>query len=76
MADFTALTEAHIDRIFAVFVQDMSEYALQLHGRATATAEQRAAALAIIAAPVVDAAAEDVFVAEVLSYDGSYTITP
>ena len=76
VADFTALTEAHIDRIFAVFVQDMSEYALQLHGRATATAEQRAAALAIIAAPVVDAAAEDVFVAEVLSYDGSYTITP
>ena len=31
------LTEAHIDRIFAVFVQDMSEQAVALHGQASAT---------------------------------------
>ena len=76
VADFSDLTEAHIDRIFAVFVQDMSEYALGLYGRSSATEQQRAAAMAIMAAPVVDAEAEDVFVAEVLSYDGRYTMNP
>ncbi len=76
VGDFSDLTEAHIDRLFAVFVQDLSEFALGLHGRSTATAEQRAAALPMIAAPVVDPVSEKDFVAEVLSYDGAYTMAP
>ena len=76
VADFSALSEAHIDRIFAVFVQDMSEHALGLYGRASASSAQREAALAIIAAPVVEAERENAFLAEVLSYDGSYTMNP
>jgi alkylation response protein AidB-like acyl-CoA dehydrogenase len=76
VSDFSDLDEAHIDRIFAVFVQDLGEYALQLHGRSTATAEQRAAALPMIAAPLIDPANEKDFVAEVLSYDGAYTMAP
>lgn len=76
VADFSTLSEHHIDRIFAVFVQDTSEWALELSGRASATTEQREAALRIIAAPVTDPVAEKDFVAEVLSYDGAYTMAP
>lgn len=76
VADLSELTEAHIDRIFAVFVQDFSEYALQLHGRASATPEQRSVAMTLIATPQIDREAEDAFVAEVLSYDGAYTMNP
>jgi acyl-CoA dehydrogenase len=76
VADLSDLTEAHIDRIFAVFVQDFSEYALQLHGRASATPEQRQVALSLISTPQVDADSEAEFVAEVLSYDGAYTMNP
>ena len=47
------LTEAHVDRMFAVFVQDVSEYAVALHGQASATDAQRAGALALVRAPVV-----------------------
>ena len=76
VSDFSDLSEAHIDRLFAVFVQDLAEYALQLHGRSSATPEQREAALPMIAAPVIDPVAEKDFVAEVLSYDGAYTMAP
>ena len=71
VADLSELDEAHVDRIFAVFVQDASEWALELAGRASTTPEQRDAALRVIAAPEIDAAAEAEFVAEVLSYDGA-----
>jgi acyl-CoA dehydrogenase len=76
VGDFSELHEDHINRIFAVFVQDSSEWALELAGRASASEDQRAAALKVIAAPVVDAAQEKDFVAEVLSYDGAYTMAP
>ena len=76
VADLSELDEAHVDRIFAVFVQDASEWALELAGRASTTPEQRDAALRVIAAPEIDAAAEAEFVAEVLSYDGAYTMAP
>ena len=74
VSDLSDLTEAHIDRIFAVFVQDMSEQAVALNGQASATDAQRSAALGIIKAPMIDAAAEDAFVTEVLSYDGAYAM--
>ena len=38
-----------LDRIFAVFVQDFSDYALQLYGQASASDEQRAGAMKLIA---------------------------
>lgn len=76
VADLSELTEAHIDRIFAVFVQDFSEYALQLHGRASATPEQRQVALSLIATPQIEDDAEADFVEETLSYDGAYTMNP
>jgi len=76
VSDMRGLQESHIDRIFAVFVQDVSEYALQLHGRASATPEQRQAAMAIIGTPQVDADAEAQFLDEVLAHDGAYTMQP
>ncbi len=76
VSDLTGLSEDHVDRIFAVFVQDFSDYALQLHGQASASDAQRAAALKLIAAPQIDGAREKDFVAEVLSYDGAYVMNP
>ncbi|MDQ1246183.1 MAG: acyl-CoA dehydrogenase, partial [Actinomycetota bacterium] len=76
VGDFSDLDEDHINRIFAVFVQDSSEWALELAGRASASPAQREAALRVIAAPLVDPTHEKDFVAEVLSYDGTYTMAP
>lgn len=76
VSDLSDLTEAHIDRMFAVFVQDMAEQAVALNGQPSATDAQRAAALTIIKHPVIEAGAEDAFVAEVLSYDGAYEMKP
>ena len=76
VSDLTGLTEAHVDRIFAVFVQDVAEYAVDLHGQASATAEQQRAALRLIARPALEAEAEGAFVAEVLSYAGAWAMTP
>ena len=36
VSDLSDLTEAHVDRIFAVFVQDVSEFAVALHGQPAA----------------------------------------
>ncbi len=76
VSDLSDLTEAHIDRIFAVFVQDMAEQAVALHGQASATDAQRAAALTLVKRPIIDAEAEQAFVTEVLSYDGVYEMKP
>jgi acyl-CoA dehydrogenase len=76
VSDLSDLTEAHVDRMFAVFVQDVSEYAVALHGQASTTEAQQKAALGLIRRPVIDADAEDAFVAEVLSYDGAWTMSP
>ena len=76
VSDLRDLTEAHVDRIFAVFVQDVAEFAVTLHGQPAATPEQQKGALALIARPALPADAEDAFVAEVLSYDGAWTMNP
>ena len=68
------LVDAHIDRIFAVFVQDMSEIAVALNGQASATPDQRSAAIEMIQAPQIDASAEDAFVSEVLELADSYVM--
>lgn len=76
VSDSSDLTEAHIDRVFAVFVKDFSQYALSLSQQPTATEAQREQALGLLARPQIDPAAEDVFVAEVLSHDGAFVMKP
>jgi acyl-CoA dehydrogenase len=62
------LTEAHVDRMFAVFVQDVSEYAVALHGQASATKEQQAGALALVRRPSADHAATAALHEEITRY--------
>jgi acyl-CoA dehydrogenase len=76
VSDLTDLTEAHVDRIFAVFVQDVAEFAVALHGQPAATEAQQKGALSLVRRPSLPADAEEGFVAEVLSYDGAWTMTP
>jgi alkylation response protein AidB-like acyl-CoA dehydrogenase len=76
VSDLSDLSEAHLDRIFAVFVRDMAEQAVQLHGQASATEEQSGAVLSIVRKPRIDAEAENTFVTEVLSYSGTYEMKP
>ena len=72
VSDLSDLREAHLDRIFAVFVQDMAEQAIALHGQASSTEAQSTAALTIVRKPRIEAAGEDAFVSEVLGYSGAY----
>ncbi|MGI9126043.1 MAG: acyl-CoA dehydrogenase, partial [Mycobacterium sp.] len=76
VSDLSDLTEAHLDRIFAVFVRDMADQAVALHGQGSATDAQSAAALTIVRKPRIDAAAEREFVSEVLGYSGTYEMKP
>jgi alkylation response protein AidB-like acyl-CoA dehydrogenase len=76
VSDCSELTEAHVDRMFAVFVQDVAEFAVALHGQPAASAAQQQGALGLIRRPSLPGEAEDAFVAEVLSYDGAWTMTP
>ena len=64
------LDENHVDRIFGVFVQDLSEYAVAVHGQASATREQQAGALALIRRAAADPAASARMHAEVVAYAG------
>jgi alkylation response protein AidB-like acyl-CoA dehydrogenase len=61
------LTEAHVDRMFAVFVQDVSDYAVALHGQASATTEQQKGALALVRRPAADPAANAAMHEEILA---------
>lgn len=74
VSDLSDLTESHLDRIVAVFVNDMASYAVELHGQASATDAQSAAALTLVRKPVIDPVAEEKFVSEVLSYSGAYEL--
>jgi len=76
VSDLSDLTEAHIDRMFGVFVQDMADQAVALHGQASATDAQSTAALTIVRKPRIEADAEQAFVSEVLSYSGTYEMKP
>ncbi len=76
VSDCSDLTEAHIDRVFAVFVKDFSQYALSLSSQPAATEQQRDQALGLIKHPVISPDAEAVFVEEVLAHDGAYSMAP
>jgi alkylation response protein AidB-like acyl-CoA dehydrogenase len=62
------LDENHVDRMFGVFVQDLSEYAVAVHGQASATKEQQVGAMALIRRAAVDPAAAARLHAEIASY--------
>jgi len=64
------LAESHVDRMFAVFVQDVCEYAVALHGRSSATDAQRAGALELVRAPSVPAEAAAALHREIVAYAG------
>ncbi len=66
-----------LDRMFAVFVQDFSAYALDLHGRGGATDEQASGALGLVRRPAADAERDErVFLTHVHSLSGAYEMTP
>jgi acyl-CoA dehydrogenase len=67
-AELSGLTEQHVDRMFAVFVQDVATYAVALHGQASTSEEQRTAARTVIAGPVADAGTEAALLDEVVGY--------
>lgn len=64
------LDENHVDRMFGVFVQDLSEYAVAVHGQASATQEQQAGAMALIRRASANPTAAASLHAEVVSYAG------
>jgi acyl-CoA dehydrogenase len=64
------LDEHHVDRMFGVFVQDISEYAVAVHGQASATREQQAGAMALVRRPSANPAAAAALHTEVTSYAG------
>ena len=72
VSDLSTLTEAHLDRMFNVFVRDFNDQATALYGQASATPEQRSGALGLLREPVTDHEAESSFLKEVLSYDGVF----
>jgi alkylation response protein AidB-like acyl-CoA dehydrogenase len=61
------LDENHVDRMFGVFVQDLGEYAVAVHGQASATREQQTGAMALIRRAATDPAAAARLHAEVVS---------
>lgn len=63
---FTGLGEMHVDRMFAVFVQDISEFAVALHGQASATPAQQTAALTLVRRPSIEPAANQALHEELL----------
>jgi hypothetical protein len=54
--------------MFAVFVQDVSEYAVALHGQASATDAQRAGALTLVRAPSAPAELAAAMHREIVAY--------
>lgn len=76
VSDLSDLTEAHVDRVFQVFVRDFSEYALSLAGQAVATTAQQSGAQALIRVAHRDNTAEVDFYAEVLAQADAYQMTP
>jgi acyl-CoA dehydrogenase len=66
-----------VDQIFDVFVRDFSRFAVELHGRAGATAEQAAACLALVRRPAPDGGrAAAIFAREILPLADAYEMSP
>ncbi|WP_055587712.1 acyl-CoA dehydrogenase family protein [Streptacidiphilus griseoplanus] len=75
-AGITGLDSDLLDEIFDVLVRDFSGYATELHGKASATAEQAAWALTQIRRPVADAGRSARVWAQVETLAGAYEMQP
>jgi alkylation response protein AidB-like acyl-CoA dehydrogenase len=65
-----------IDQVFDVFVRDAAAYAVELHGKASATDAQQHLAQQLVRRPVHDAGRYARVYAEVMAWDGRYTMRP
>ncbi len=63
-----------VDTIFETLVRDFSATAVELHGKASSTADQQAWAIASIRKPVVDEARSDRVYDEVRALAGAYVM--
>ncbi|WP_258028945.1 acyl-CoA dehydrogenase family protein, partial [Streptomyces fradiae] len=75
-AALRGLDEDVLDELFAVLVRDFSGYAVELHGKDSATAEQQRWALDAVRRPVVDAARSERVWQRVEALSGAYEMTP
>ncbi|WP_432039505.1 acyl-CoA dehydrogenase family protein [Streptomyces cucumeris] len=72
----TGVEENVLDELFAVFVRDFSAYAVELHGKDSATAEQQNWALGAVRRPVVDEARSARVWERVEALSGTYEMAP
>jgi acyl-CoA dehydrogenase len=75
-AELIGLADDTLDQIFDLFVRDFSAYAIELHGKASATSEQRDWALRAVTAPAPDADRFEAVVAKVRALSGAYAMNP
>ncbi|MEV8156478.1 acyl-CoA dehydrogenase family protein, partial [Streptomyces fradiae] len=75
-AALRGLDEDVLDELFTVLVRDFSGYAVELHGKDSATAEQQRWALDAVRRPVVDAARSERVWQRVEALSGAYEMTP
>ncbi|QDQ15744.1 acyl-CoA dehydrogenase family protein [Streptomyces spectabilis] len=75
-ARLTGLEQDVLDELFAVLVRDFSAYAVELHGKDSATAAQQGWALGAVRRPVVDEARSARVWARVEALSGSYEMAP
>jgi hypothetical protein len=65
-----------VDQIFDVFVRDFSNYAVELHGKASTTAAQQEWALGAVRHPATDAERSGRVWEQVVALDGAYEMAP
>jgi acyl-CoA dehydrogenase len=65
-----------VDQVFDVFVRDFSAYAVELHGKASATKAQQSWALDHVRAPAPDPARFEHVWQQVRSHAGAYEMRP
>ena len=65
-----------MDQVFDVFVRDAAAYAVELHGKPSATDAQQHLAQQLVRRPVHDAEGYARVYAEVMAWDGRYTMQP
>ncbi|MFJ7065945.1 acyl-CoA dehydrogenase family protein [Streptomyces sp. NPDC101115] len=75
-AALTGLDEDVLDELFAVLVRDFSAYAVELHGKDSATEQQQLWALGAVRRPVVDEARSERVWQRVEALAGTYEMTP
>jgi acyl-CoA dehydrogenase len=75
-AELIGLADDILDQIFDVFVRDFSAYAIELHGKASATPEQRDWTLRAVTAPATDVDRFEAVVAKVRALSGAYEMNP